>query len=107
MSTGYSAKCEVPGPLIAAFEVVEPEGNGVDPDGRGAVPGAARFDPARLGHVDRQRAAALRDLRDAEQKRERLEVEQDRVIRELSETDATIFFLRRTIQSADAVCARG
>lgn len=99
-NAAYAAKCEVGGPIIGAFEVVEPAAEA-------GTSAAVRFAPERLGHVDRQRQAAMRDLADAEARRDRLIAEQDRIIRELSETDATIFFLRRTIQSADAVCDRG
>jgi len=84
-------------PTIANFTVLD------DP----APERAVRFAPTRMGHIDRARTQAMRDYAEAEAKHDRLMAEQDRIIRESAELAATMQFLQRTIQAADAIVDRG
>lgn len=88
---------EADAPTIAAFEIVESARK--DP--------YRRFDPGRLGAVDRHRARAIAELVDADAKRDILLAEQDRIIRALSEVDATIHYLNEVVAAADNICDRG
>lgn len=102
----YDAPCEVPGPIIGAFRVVEP-GEAATPHTVPIAPAKVRFTPERLGVVDRARTQAVHDMAELSAKRDRLLAEQDRIIRELAEVDAGLYYLERAIAAADAVCDRG
>lgn len=103
----YAAPCEVRGPSLAPFRIVT-GGDAVAPLPMGDLAERpVKFAPQRMGMIDRRRAQDLADLADLEAKRNRLLIEQDRILREIAEVDATLQFLERSVNNADALVDRG